>query len=180
MSLRVFDQHPMEGMTHRRDFSPTEWNTLRDTPYVVCIAVLLTGANSFAAIAELLDFTQRAMGGLPADTTLTRELTSPDEMARAQMSVKQSLRVSRGIPAVESIRRHALELVKSSSTIVATKSDSIEAKDYRNMLYRVAERVAVTARAEGFAGFHEEATDAVHVFFEEIRRTLGLELARKA
>jgi len=180
MSRKASGGHQKQAMAHKSDFSPTEWNTLRDTPHIVCTAVLLIGSNAFTTIAELLGLSRLAIENQFTGATLTRSLTSSDEVERAQVSIKQTFRVSRGIPTVESIRRRALELAKSSSAITAARSDPMEAKEYCNMLYRVAERVAATAREKSIVGFGEEATDALRAFLDELRLTLGVELARRA
>jgi hypothetical protein len=167
-------------MAQKRDFSPTEWNSLRDTPYVVCIAVLLAGSTGFATVTQLLDFALRIVTDQNADTVLARELTSKSEMQNAEVSVKQSLRVARGTPSSDSIRRRALEQARTCAAIAVAKTNESEARSYRKMLFDIAEKTALTARNERFVGFQLEATEAERLFLTQLRQILEIELVKRA
>jgi len=167
-------------MAKKHDFSPTEWNTLRDTPYLVCIAVLLAGSTGFVTVGQLLAFALQIVEGQNADSSLLRELTSRSETQSAEVSVRQSLRVARGTPSSDSIRRRALEQARASAEIAIAKASEPDALAYRRLLFGIAEKTAFTARAERFAGFEPEPTEAEALFFAQLRRILEIELVKRA
>ena len=168
-------------MATKPDFSPMEWNTLRDTPYLVGFAMLLAGASGLGTIRELIALSQGVIENQSSGSALVRELTAKDEMSAAQASVRQSFRVAQGTPSSDSVRRRALEQARSSIAILTAKGTKDEAEAYRRMLYGIAEKVANAAREGGFLGFGgTQVSEGERLFLDELGITLQLEQVKNA
>ena len=171
----------MITMVTKSDFSPEDWNTLRDTQYMVGFATLLAGSSGRATIKELIALSQGIIENQASSVALLRDLTATGELEAAQASVKQSLGGVQGKPSPESVRRRALEQVRSSMAILGKNGSKEETDAYRRMLYRIAEKVANAAREGGFLGFGgTQVSEGERSFLDELQSSLQLEQVNRA
>src|SRR5262245_41322353 len=168
-------------MVTKNDFSPADWNTLRDTPYLVGFATLQAGASGLGTIKELFALSQGIVENQASDLALVRDLTAMGEVQAAQSSLKQSFGGAEGKPSPESVRRRALEQVRSSIAILGKNCSQEETTAYRRMLYGIAEKVANAAREGGFLGLGgTPISEGERSFLDELRTTLELEQVKRA
>ena len=168
-------------MVTKNDFSPAEWSTLRNTPFLVGFATVMAGSSGLGTVKELFALSQGIMENQASDIPLIRDLTSISEMEAAQASLKQSLGGVKAKPTGDELRRRALEQVRSSIACLETHASKEETDAYRRMLYGIAEKVANAAREGGFLGFGgTQVSEGERSFLNELRSTLQLEQVKRA
>lgn len=180
LALRPRTGH-RDSMLTKNDFSPSDWNTLRDCQYLVGLATLMAGSSGFGTIKESIAIAQSVMENQSSNIPFIRDLTSKTEMQAAQNSMKQRLGGPEAKPTKESLKSSALEQVRSSISILNGKASQEESDAYRKMIYGVAERVANAASEGGFLGFGgTRVSSGEQGFLDELRGTLQLERVKKA
>ena len=168
-------------MLTKNDFSASDWNTLRDTPYLVGLATLLAEPSGLGTIKESIAITMGIWQNQASEIPLIRDLTNKAEMEAAQDSLKSRFTGSRGALSKEVTRDLALEHARSSIAVLTDKASSEEIDAYRKLLYGVADLVANAAREGGFLGFGGKAVSAAEQrFLDDLQTTIQFEKARKA
>ncbi len=168
-------------MVTKNDFSPVDWNTLRDTPSLVGFTTLQAGASGLGTVKELFAFSQAIMENQASDIPLIRDLTGIGEMQASQAAMKQSFGGEQGKPSPEILRQRTLEQVRSSITILERQGSKEETDAYRRMVYGIAEKVANAAREGGFMGFGGgRVSPGEQSFLNDLRDALQLEQVKRA
>ena len=168
-------------MLTKNDFAASDWNTLRDTPYLVGLATLLAEPSGLGTIKESIAITKGIWENQASDIPLIRDLTSRTEMQAAQSSLKGRFSGSQGELSKNVIRDLALEHARSSIAVLSGKADAEEIDAYRKLLYGLAEKVANASREGGFLGFGGKAVSAAEQsFLDDLQNTIQFERARKA
>lgn len=168
-------------MLTKNDFAAADWNTLRDTPYLVGLATLLAEPSGLGTIKESMAITMGIWENQGSKIPLIRDLTNRPEMQAARDSLKGRFTGSEGELSKTVIRNLALEHAHSSIAILSGKADSEEIDAYRKLLYGLAEKVASASREGGFLGFGGKAISAAEQsFLDDLQNTIQFERARKA
>ncbi len=168
-------------MLTKNDFSPSDWNTLRDCQYLVGLATLMAGSSGLGTIKESIAIAQSVMENQSSNLPFVRDLTSKTEMQAAQNSLKQRLGGPNAKPTAESLQNSALDQVRASLSILSRNASQEESDAYRKMIYGVAEKVANAASEGGFLGFGgTRVSSGEQTFLDELRSTLQLERVNKA
>ena len=168
-------------MLTKNDFAASDWNTLRDTPYLVGLATLLAEPSGLGTIKESMAITMGIWENQASEIPLIRDLTSRAEMQAAQTSLKGRFTGSQGEISKNLIRDLALEHARSSIGILSGKADAEEIDAYRKLLSGLAEKVANASREGGFLGFGGKAVSAAEQsFLDDLQDTIQFEKAKKA
>ena len=168
-------------MLTKNDFAASDWNTLRDTPYLVGLATLLAEPSGLGTIKESIAITMGIWENQASEIPLIRDLTSRAEMQAAQDSLKSRLTGSKGEPSKNVMRDLALEHARSSIALLSGKADSQEIDAYRKLLYGVAEKVANASKEGGILGFGGKAVSAAEQsFLDDLQNTIQFEKTKKA
>lgn len=168
-------------MVTKNDFSSADWNTLRDTQYLVGFAAVLAGSSGFGTFKELFAVSQGIMENQSSNLALIRDLTATSEMQAAQSSLKRSLGDTQAKPSPEELRQRTLEQARSSLAILESKAGPEEIDAYRRLLYGIAEKVANAAREGGFLGFGGTlVSEGEQSFLDALRSTIQLEQVKRA
>ena len=168
-------------MLTKNDFSASDWNTLRDTQYLVGFATVMAGQSGLGTIKELIALSQGIIQNQTSDVPLIRELTATGEMQAAQASLKESFGELQANPSSDNVRRLALDAARSSLAILGPKGTKEEIDAYRRLLYGIADKVARAAREGGFLGFGGTLiSEGERSFLNELRSTLQLEEVKTA
>ena len=168
-------------MLTKNDFAAPDWNTLRDTPYLVGLATLLAEPSGLGTIKESIAITKGIWENQASDIPLIRDLTNRTEMQAAQSSLRGRFSGSQGELSKNVIRDLALEHARSSIAMLSGKADAEEIDAYRELLYGLAEKVANASREGGFLGFGGKAVSAAEQsFLDDLQNTIQYERANKA
>ena len=175
MSLRPSLKRPTAMLT-KNDFTAEDWNTLRDTPYLVGLATLLAEPSGLGTIKESIAITMGIWENQASEIPLIRDLTSRAEMQAAQSSLKGRFTGSQAELSKNVIRDLALEHARSSIAMLSGKADPEEIEAYRKFLYRLAEKVANASREGGVLGFGGKAVSAAEQsFLDDLQNKIELE-----
>jgi hypothetical protein len=168
-------------MLTKNDFSVADWNTLRDTQYLVGLATLMAGSSGLGTIKESIALAQGIMENQASSFPFIRDLTGKAEMEVAQSGLRQRLGGPEAKPTKDSLQRLALEQVRSCVSILNAKASPEESDAYRKLLYGVAEKVANAASEGGILGFGgKRVSSGEQSFLDELRSALQLERVKNA
>ena len=112
-------------MLTKNDFSAPDWNTLRDTQYLVGFAMVVAGSSGLGTIKELAALSHQIIQNQASGVPLIRDLTATSEMQAAQASLKQSFGGQEAKPSSDSVRRLALDGARSSLAILGSEGQQI-------------------------------------------------------
>jgi len=168
-------------MLTKNDFAASDWNTLRDTQYLVGFATVMAGQSGLGTIKELIALPQGIIQNQSSNVPLIRELTATAEMQAAQTSLKESFGEQQTKPSSDIVRRRALDGARSSLAILGPKGSKEEIDAYSRLLYGIADKVAHAAREGGFLGFGGTlVSEGERSFLNDLRSTLQLEEVKTA
>jgi hypothetical protein len=168
-------------MLTKNDFAASDWNTLRDTPYLVGLATLLAEPSGLGTIKESIAMTMGIWENQASEIPLIRDLTSRPEMQAAHDSLRGRFAESQRERSKNVMRDLALEQAHSSIGILSGKADSREIDAYRKLLYGLAEKVANASREGGFLGFGgKPVSPAEQSFLDDLQNTIQFEMTKKA
>jgi hypothetical protein len=168
-------------MVTKNDFTPADWNTLRNTQFLVGFATAMAGSSGLGTVKELFALSQGIIANQSSGIPLIRDLTSTSEMQAAQASLRESLGGVQAKPTPEDLRRRALEQAQSAVACLEKQAGKEETDAYRRMLYGIAEKVANAAREGGFLGVGGTlVSKEERAFLDQLRNTLQLEQVKGA
>ncbi len=168
-------------MLTKNDFTAADWNTLRDTQYMVGLATLIAEPSGFGTIKESIALAQGIMENQSSGFAFIRDMTSKVEMQAAQGSLRQRFGATEAKPEKGALQQTALEQVRASMSILNGKASKEESDAYSKLLYGLAETVANAATEGGFLGFGGKRVSAgEQSFLDQLRDTLHLERVSKA
>ncbi len=168
-------------MVTKNDFTPADWNTLRNTQFLVGFATAMAGSSGLGTVKELFALSQGIIANQSSEIPLIRDLTSTSEMQAAQTSLRESLGSVQSKPTPEDLRRRALEQAQSAVACLEKQAGKEETDAYRRMIYSIAEKVANAAREGGFLGMGGTlVSKEERAFLDQLRTTLQLEQVKSA
>lgn len=168
-------------MLTKNDFPAADWNTLRDTQYLVGLATLMAEPSGLGTIKESVALAQGVLENQSSPFPFIRDMTNKAEMEAAQGSLRQRFGGAEARPAKDALQQTALEQVRASMSILGGKASKDESDSYSKLLYGLAETVANAATEGGFLGFGGKRVSAgEQSFLDQLRDTLHLERASKA
>jgi hypothetical protein len=144
-------------MAGKTDFTAEEWNTLRDAPQVVALAVAVSGASGIVGtLKEAFSSSVALVEGMKSDSPLIRALCTREEISAGQQELRASLPQGAGLDAAkQKLSALAVEKARAAMEILRRK-DSADAEAYRGFVKGVGERVAQSAKEGGVLGFGGE------------------------
>ena len=168
-------------MVTKNDFTPADWNTLRNTQFLVGFATAMASPSGLGTIKELFAISQGIIQNQSSEIPLIRDLTSTSEMQEAQTSLKQSLGGVQAKPTPQDLQRRALDQAQAAIACLQAQASPQETDAYRKMVYGIAEKVANAAREGGFLGLGGTlVSKEERAFLDQLRSTLQLEQVKSA
>jgi hypothetical protein len=166
-------------MLTKNDFAAADWNTLRDTPYLVGLATLMAEPSGLGTIKEAIAISLGIHENQSSDIPLIRDLTSRVEMESAQGSLRE--RFAQEKPSKDTVQRLALDKARASIEVLSGEAGKEEIDAYRKLLYGVADKVANSSREGGILGFGgKRISVAEQSFLDQLQSTIQLERVNKA
>lgn len=144
-------------MAKKSDFTPQEWEVLRDAPHFVAFAVATAGSSGpFGSIKEAFAPAMAIVEATKSGNELLRGVCDRAELKEAQTNLRASLTAKD----MKSLRAQLQSLAESkahaASEILQKKATPGDADAYRTFLVGIAERTAQAAKEGGFLGFGGE------------------------
>src|SRR5262245_20898665 len=145
-------------MTTRTDYSPEQWQAIRNAPQLVALATAAAGNSGlFGSLSEGVSVAGTMASALKGDQPLLREIFAKDELQAAQNEIRTSLKSITDKKALNSyLENAAADAAMAAITAVSAKGAGAEADAYRQMLTGIGSKVANAATEGGFLGFGGE------------------------
>lgn len=140
-------------MTTRADYTDEEWETLKQAPVQVGVAVMAASPGGLLHTVEEYSALLDAIGkGVPSDTNeLVRALAAEAEARELDWAEEHAgamdQQVNRG-----TMQAEALESCQRAAAILAAKTSDAEAEGYKRWLLLVGQHVAEAAKEGGVLG----------------------------
>jgi len=152
-------------MTDKARFTSEEWNTLRDAPHLLSMAVASSGASGvIGTVKEAFSSSASLVAAMKSDSPLLRAICAKEELQAAQQDLRTSLGELKDAGDFAAVRDKlaslSLERVREAQQILTRKGDPGDAQLYADHLKGLAKRVAEAAKEGGFLGFGGERVSA--------------------
>ena len=160
-------------MTTKADFSAAEWETLRDAPNLVVLAVATAGASGiFGSIAEAFAPAGVFFDVLKGNNDLLKVICQHDELKASTESIKGLAKSSGDFTSIQAtLRKAATDQSKAAVELLKQKGTPEDVAAYRDFLVKLGDKVANAAKEGAFLGFGGERVS-------EHERSLLAELAQ--
>ena len=163
-------------MLTKNDFSPEEWNSLRDLPHLVGLATLMAGSSGLGTFKESMALAQGIVAGQSSDVPLVRDLTNAAAMKEGQQSLRKSMGNTGDRISTDKLKQITLARVSSGISLLEAKGSPEEISALRGWLYSIADNVAKAAKEGGFLGFGGTlVSDEEQAFLSDLRTALHLQ-----
>lgn len=148
-------------MATKSDFTSQEWETLRDAPHFVTLAVATAGASGpFGSLKEAFAPAQAIVEAVRGKNELLKSICDREELKAAQQSLRASIKSKDMKSLRDELQAQAAERAHAASIILQKKGSAEDADAYRTFLVGIAERTAKAAKEGGFLGFGGEWVSA--------------------
>jgi hypothetical protein len=142
-------------MATKTDFSATEWETLRDAPHAVVLAVAAAGGSGlFGSIQEAMAPAGVLVEALRGENQLLRQICDKEEIKASIESLKDMAKSSNDFKSIQAIyRRAAIDKSQSGLDLLKRKGTPEDVAAFRSFLLKLGEKVANAAKEGAFLGF---------------------------
>ena len=145
-------------MATKTDFSATEWETLRDAPHAVVLAIAAAGASGlFGSIKEAIAPTGTLVEALHGENELLRQMCDGKEIKAAIESLKDMAKSSGDFKSIQAaFRKAAIEKSHAGLDLLKRKGTPDDVAAFKDFLLKLGEKVANAAKEGAFLGFGGE------------------------
>lgn len=145
-------------MTTRTDFSPEQWQAIRNAPQLVALATAAAGNSGLVgSLSEGMAVAGTVATALKGDQPLLREIFAKDEMQTAQEQIRTSLKSVTDKSALNAyLENAATDAAMAALTALSSKGAGADAAAYRTMLTGIGTKVASASKEGSFLGFGGE------------------------
>ena len=166
-------------MSSKTDFTPEEWETLRNAPYLAAASVMVAGRSGIlGSIKEAFVIAQTFYESASSESPLIKALSAQDEVKLSQEFVSDHIALREADQAPEKLRGLAVEQCQAAVALLNQKGGAGEAESYKRWVMDVAEKVANAAKEGAFFGLGgERVSDAEKVVLTELAAALQVAAA---
>ena len=169
-------------MATKTDFSTIEWETLRDAPHLVVLAVASAGASGlFGSIKEAIAPAGTIVDALKGNNELLRQVCDKEEMKASMETLKDMAKSSgtdfKSIQAT--LRKAATDKSRAALELLKQKGSPEDVAVFSDFLMKLGDKVANAAKEGAFLGFggvrvSEEEQSLLAEFEPGVGRSAGL------
>ena len=166
-------------MSSKTDFTPEEWETLRNAPYLAAAAVMVAGRSGIlGSIKEALVIAQTFYESASSESPLIKALSAQDEVKLSQEFVSNQIALREADQAPEKLRSLAVEQCQAAIALLNQKGGAGEVESYKRWVMDIAEKVANAAKEGAFFGLGgERVSDAEKVVLTDLAAALQVAAA---
>jgi hypothetical protein len=164
-------------MATKTDFSATEWETLRDAPHAVVLAVAAAGASGlFGSIKEAMAPAGTLVEALQGENQLLRQICDKEEIKASIESLKDMAKSSNDFKIIQAIyRRAAIDKSQAGLDLLKRKGTPEDVSAFRSFLLKLGEKVANAAKEGAFLGFGGvRVSEEERVILDELAQALDV------
>jgi hypothetical protein len=142
-------------MATKTDFSATEWETLRDAPHAVVLAVAAAGGSGlFGSIKEAMAPAVILVEALKGENQLLRQICDKEEIKASIESLKDMAKSSNDFKIIQALyRKSAIDKSQAGLDLLKRKGTPEDVAAFRSFLLKLGEKVANAAKEGAFLGF---------------------------
>ena len=163
-------------MPTRTDFTPDQWQVIRNAPQLVAIATAAAGNSGlFGSLSEGMATASSIAEAARGEHALLREVFSKDEMRAAQEQIKALLKSTPDKTALNArLQQAATDSISAALSALATKGSAADVDAYRAFLKGIGDKVAQASTEGGFLGFGgERVSEGERQFLSKLHAALG-------
>jgi len=150
-------------MANKTNFTPEEWNTIRDAAHLSAMAVTISGASGIVGtLKETFAMASSLVEGMKSNDELVRSICAKEEVKEAQQSLRAHAQEMQGteVGAIKSkLQTLAVGEVTKAVAILKAKSPQ-DLAAYQAFVAGVGQKVAQAASEGGFLGIGGERVSA--------------------
>jgi hypothetical protein len=142
-------------MATKTDFSATEWETLRDAPHAVVLAVAAAGGSGlFGSIKEAMAPAGTLVEALQGENQLLRQICDREEIKASIESLKDMAKSSGDFKSIQAVfRKAAIDKSQAGLDLLKSKGTPEDVVAFSDFLLKLGEKVANAAKEGAFLGF---------------------------
>jgi hypothetical protein len=167
-------------MAKKTDFTPQEWETLRDAPHLVMLSVATAGASGiFGSLKEAFAPAGAIVEAAKSNNELMRALCDREELKAAQQSIRDTVKVGTDVNQLrDQLQTLAADKARAATAILQQKAATADLDAYRTLLVDIADRTAQAAKEGGFLGFGgERVSENEKAVISKIKQALETQTA---
>jgi len=164
-------------MATKTDFSATEWETLRDAPHAVVLAVAAAGGSGlFGSIKEAIAPAGTLVEALQGENQLLRQICDREEIKASIESLKDMAKSSGDFKSIQAVlRKAATDKSRAGLGLLKRKGTPEDVAAFRDFLLKLGEKVANAAKEGAFLGFGgERVSEEERVILAELAQALDV------
>ena len=144
-------------MATKADFTQEQWETLRDTPHLVALAVAVAGASGiFGSLKEAVASATTIVSAVQGDNALLRALCDKEELKQAQSTIKAQIPKTDMAELQAHLKQAALDNANTAMALLKERGNTTDIDAYGTFLQQIGLKVAEAAKEGGFLGFGGE------------------------
>jgi hypothetical protein len=145
-------------MAKKADFTPQEWEALRDAPHLVMLSVATAGSSGpFGSLKEAFAPAGAIVEAAKGNNELLKAICDREELKAAQQAIRNSVKIGSDAKALrDQLQAAAADKAAAANAIVKQKGSPADLEAYRQLLVDIADRTAKAAKEGGFLGFGGE------------------------
>ena len=163
-------------MPTRTDFTPDQWQAIRNAPQLVAIATAAAGNSGlFGSLSEGMATASSIAEAARGEHALLREVFSKDEMRAAQDQIKELLKSASDKSALNArLQQAATDSISAALSALSAKGSAADVDAYRAFLKGIGDKVAQASTEGGFLGFGgERVSEGERQFLSKLDAALG-------
>lgn len=163
-------------MPGRTDFTPEQWQALRNAPQLVALATAAAGNSGlFGSLAEGFAMAGSIAEALRGDHPLIRELFAKDDIRAAQDEIRGTLRsVTDRAALAPTLQQAATDSIAAALAALAASGSAADLDAFRALLRGIGEKVASASKEGSFLGFGgERVSEGERQFLAALDTALG-------
>lgn len=165
-------------MTRRQDFTPEQWQAIRNAPQLVAMAVAAASRSGFfGTLSEGMAAASAFAAARRGNNALIKEVFDREEIWAAQSDLREALgAVTDAAEAGRRLQEEAIAATRAALAALRARDARADAEDYRKMIAWLAEEVANAAREGGVFGFGgERISEGEEKFLGKLYEVVGRE-----
>ena len=145
-------------MATKTDFSAAEWETLRDAPHLVVLAVAMAGSSGlFGSLSEAIAPAGAFIDALKGHNELLRQVCGQEEIKASVESLKALAKSGPDFKSVQAaFRKAATDKSRAALDLLKQKGSPDDAAAFKDFLIALGDKVANAAKEGAFLGFGGE------------------------
>lgn len=163
-------------MATRSDFSPEQWQALRNAPQLVALATATAGNSGlFGSLSEGIAMASTMAEAARGPHALLQELFTKDEVKSSQEQIKAMLKSVEDRSALPSqLQKAATDAVQAALAALVAKGTEADTDAFRTLLTGIGEKVANASKEGDFLGFGgERVSDGERQFLAALHSAVG-------